>query len=318
MIKLKSISTKMLGVSTIATLLAVVIGGLAHFNIGRVTDAGDDVVNRATPAIALGSTRVAWAQLDAIVQNGLHAGVVSGLDASSSDRRAAEVLDGLKAYLASNPEPEQRKLVQDVTLPNAEKAIKIWQEELKPELTTVTANGEKGRGYRNQIDSPYLTPAYDVTDTLNKVAQLDDDSIRDRIDASADTASTAVVSMWTLAGLGAALIFGLGLLLARTIVRPLKRTVTVLEAVAGGDLTPRLDVDRSDELGAMAAALNTTLGTVHDVISQLESDAATLQETATLDSADTVAELAEMATRLNLMISLFTLERPSETADSAS
>ncbi|MFN8076188.1 MAG: HAMP domain-containing protein [Kineosporiaceae bacterium] len=312
MVKLKSISTKMLGVSAIATILAVVIGGLAHYNIHRVTDAGDDVVARATPAIALGSTRVSWAQLDAIVQNGLHAGVVSGVDASSSDRRAAEVLDGLKAYLAAKPDPEQRRLVQEVALPSAEKAIKIWQEDLKPELTTVTANGEKGIGYRNQVSSPYLTPAYDVTDTLNKVAELDDAAIRARIDASADTASAAVVSMWTLAGLGAALIFGLGLLLARTIVKPLQRTVTVLEAVAGGDLTPRLEVTRSDELGAMAAALNTTLGTVHDVISQLEADAATLQETATLDSADTVAELAEMATRLNLMISLFTLERPAE------
>src|SRR5208337_4387821 len=48
----------------------------------------------------------------------------------------------------------------------------------------------------------------------------------------------------------------LGLLIAREIATPLKNTVLVLEAVAQGDLSQRATVDRRDEIGRMAVALN--------------------------------------------------------------
>ncbi|QJW98242.1 HAMP domain-containing methyl-accepting chemotaxis protein [Frigoriglobus tundricola] len=49
----------------------------------------------------------------------------------------------------------------------------------------------------------------------------------------------------------------LGYLIARLIARPLQRSVAILEAVAQGDFTQKLDVTTRDEVGQMAAALNT-------------------------------------------------------------
>jgi methyl-accepting chemotaxis protein len=55
---------------------------------------------------------------------------------------------------------------------------------------------------------------------------------------------------------GIAFAAGAGFVLARMITRPLQSTMTVLEAVAAGDLTKRTDVAQSDEIGRMAQALD--------------------------------------------------------------
>jgi methyl-accepting chemotaxis protein len=60
----------------------------------------------------------------------------------------------------------------------------------------------------------------------------------------------------TVALAAIALGVGSGFVLARMITRPLHATMTVLEAVAAGDLTKRSDVAQSDEIGRMAQALD--------------------------------------------------------------
>lgn len=49
---------------------------------------------------------------------------------------------------------------------------------------------------------------------------------------------------------------GFGLALSRMITKPLRSTMTVLEAVAAGDLTKRAHVTQTDEIGSMAQALD--------------------------------------------------------------
>ena len=72
--------------------------------------------------------------------------------------------------------------------------------------------------------------------------------------------ATALRNFTVGTGLAAgALIIAIALLIAGGIAQPLIRAVQVLEKVAAGDLTPRLDASGSDELGRMAAALNRAL-----------------------------------------------------------
>jgi methyl-accepting chemotaxis protein len=58
---------------------------------------------------------------------------------------------------------------------------------------------------------------------------------------------------------GVGLIVWLRVAIARAIARPLVRAVDVLEAIAAGDFTRRLDVESGDELGRLATALNRAL-----------------------------------------------------------
>lgn len=63
----------------------------------------------------------------------------------------------------------------------------------------------------------------------------------------------------TLVLLGGALTLGVGLLVGRLVSRPLERTVSVLEAVARGDLSQEVAVSSRDEIGRMGDALNTAI-----------------------------------------------------------
>lgn len=66
-------------------------------------------------------------------------------------------------------------------------------------------------------------------------------------------------------------IFGMGIgaigigviaagLILRSVVSPIQKSMVVLEAVAQGDLNQSLDIQRRDEIGAMATSLNTAVG----------------------------------------------------------
>jgi len=65
-------------------------------------------------------------------------------------------------------------------------------------------------------------------------------------------------------------------LITRSITKPLFRTVRVLEAVAEGDLTRRLEVSSTDEVGRMGEALNQTLEKVRSVFGSIGSSAEAL------------------------------------------
>ena len=60
---------------------------------------------------------------------------------------------------------------------------------------------------------------------------------------------------------------------ALSISRPLQQTVGVLEAVAEGDLTQRLEIESRDELGRMAAALNTAVTSSANTLNEVKEAA---------------------------------------------
>ncbi len=80
--------------------------------------------------------------------------------------------------------------------------------------------------------------------------------------SSRDAGDRLVVVALMLAALGLAI--GIGALVSRSITTRLRQTVKVLEQVAAGDLTKRIGVDSSDEVGQMGTALNAALDGVDE------------------------------------------------------
>ena len=66
---------------------------------------------------------------------------------------------------------------------------------------------------------------------------------------------------------------GLGWLLSASVTRPLERAVKVAEAVAGGDLSSHVVVDRQDETGQLLGALKTMNGNLSRMVSQVRQAA---------------------------------------------
>lgn len=63
----------------------------------------------------------------------------------------------------------------------------------------------------------------------------------------------------------------LGWLITRSVAEPLEQGVRFAESVAQGDLTNRLDVDRKDQVGRLAQALNSMTSRLHDMIISVKS-----------------------------------------------
>ncbi|WP_222273258.1 methyl-accepting chemotaxis protein, partial [Modestobacter marinus] len=71
------------------------------------------------------------------------------------------------------------------------------------------------------------------------------------------------------AGIGLLLVIAICLLTQRALARPLGRVQASLEAMAGGDLTVTADVDSRDEVGRMAAALDTAQQHLRSVVASV-------------------------------------------------
>jgi methyl-accepting chemotaxis protein len=63
----------------------------------------------------------------------------------------------------------------------------------------------------------------------------------------------------------------IGLGIARVISAPLQRTVKILDKVATGDLTQRVEADREDEIGQMNAALNVALERMSNTVKSISA-----------------------------------------------
>jgi methyl-accepting chemotaxis protein len=73
--------------------------------------------------------------------------------------------------------------------------------------------------------------------------------------------------------LGAGLVVGASVMMARFISRPLRQAVPVLEAVAAGDFTRRFKYESNDEMGRMAIALNRAVDGVRAALEEVRTAA---------------------------------------------
>lgn len=98
-----------------------------------------------------------------------------------------------------------------------------------------------------------------ITTPLDKLAELS--MTRAGASLAASSAANSMDRLLIVALILGALVLagGIETLVTSTIISRLRRTEKVLAQIAGGDLTVRLDVDSTDEVGAMGSALNTAL-----------------------------------------------------------
>ncbi|MBV8563790.1 MAG: methyl-accepting chemotaxis protein [Actinobacteria bacterium] len=87
--------------------------------------------------------------------------------------------------------------------------------------------------------------------------------------------STQLLSL-IVGGIAVLLAAGLAFLIARTIRRPLVKMQRAAETAASGDLTVDVDVDSKDEIGAMAAAVQTMIENIRDIVGRLSTTAGTI------------------------------------------
>lgn len=102
-------------------------------------------------------------------------------------------------------------------------------------------------------------------------ATTDQDAITAAASANRTKLILVLVTVVTALGLGAVIFF-----VSRLIATPIRATKDLLERVADGDFTGRLDIRTRDDLGEMGNALNATVERVGQALGRIGEDAKTL------------------------------------------
>ncbi len=112
-----------------------------------------------------------------------------------------------------------------------------------------------------------------LTDLLARATAVKQKRAKEKFSANLEEYQHARVLLISAAGLSIALGALLSIVIARGFSVPLGKAVTVLEGMAGGDLTVTLDVDTQDEVGRMAQTLNTSLGKLRSTLQNVSATA---------------------------------------------
>ncbi|MGC2324508.1 MAG: methyl-accepting chemotaxis protein [Terriglobales bacterium] len=205
-------------------------------------------------------------------------------------RMAGVLLDQMPAVGSSN---QLKEAVSDLP-----KQWAIFQEKTGSNLVTPHAKELAAKIDKNMplflAFSEKLANAYSTSDKKALSSLLEDDwptiqagvvkpleqlipeqqnAVKESYEASRRSGKK-LISVGLAMSIGSALILGVfGFLISGAILGPLRQTMNVLAAVAGGDLTQHLEVRTKDELGAMAASLNRVVEAMRTALEEIDRSA---------------------------------------------
>jgi methyl-accepting chemotaxis protein len=120
---------------------------------------------------------------------------------------------------------------------------------------------------------PFQTALFKAQNDFRDLQQgLMDAAVRE----STSAYETARAVLWGLAALALIIATVLGVMVTRSIVRPLQRVVDGAEALARGDLAVTVDVVRRDEVGAVAESLNRAITQLATIVGGVKQASASI------------------------------------------
>jgi methyl-accepting chemotaxis protein len=259
----------MLGFGLILVLL-VTVSAFGIVQLRRVTEQTQVINERWLPSVysieemrlgAAGYRRQQYAHLAAP-------------DAASMDKFEGLIAKSLADFTAG------QKIYDP--LPQTEEEAKTYQQflldwkaylDFSKDWLLLSKGGKKDEARAMLMNGPMREAYYKIDTALSRIAEINNDGSKQ---AGATSEAIAQHALALISGATAlAVVVGMLIawLLARGISRPIHEMAGAMRKVADGDLTVRVEVASRDEVGAMAAALNQTVETLHQVMTDIRDAA---------------------------------------------
>lgn len=191
---------------------------------------------------------------------------------------------------------EKISLRSDLTTAGEKNEIYIMGYEFSAPYIEKALSGESGEG-NFESDMGELTISYSPLELgdLNW-------ALISKIETSEAfaTVSTLKIVMIIMAVIGFIVILGIGIILPRSIIRPINKVVARIKDIAEGegDLTLRLDVSGKDEVGVLARWFNTFIERLQTMISNVAKNAENLNNSST-DLSSISTQMSEGADQMS-------------------
>ncbi len=276
------LGVKLIGGFVLVAIIAAIIGGVGVSGIGELMKKTDEYGSVTVPSLAgLADALAAINNIKAAMRTVIHPSISKdNIDEALNDIELSrkDYKRGIETY-----DPAARTKEEDI----AYQEFKTKLLELKEEDNAVLGLLEEAR--KSSTDDPkraeLYKKMYDISmgkaDDLNRrVEELLQVILKINIDGGnqmgkdADTVqanANMMVIIVTLIGFIMAVF--LGLYLTSSINKPMSKGVDVMQAMADKDLTQRLHMNRQDELGVLAKAMDDFSNSISDMIGQIKSSA---------------------------------------------
>ena len=216
------------------------------------------------------------------------------------EKNIAEISKSWDGYMATNLTPEEKVLSDKFAVDR--KAF--VDEGLKPAIAALRANKFSTA---TEIVTVKVRNLYSPVERgIKALVQLQIDVAKQEYEDS-QSRSVSIRNLATAAiAIGLGLAAWLGFLLIRAITRPLEAAVKIARAVAEGDLTQRIEVHSTDEVGQLMQALKDMNDNLVNVVGQVRT------------GTDTIATASSQIAAGNLDLSSRTEEQASSLEETAS
>ncbi|MGI4895293.1 MAG: methyl-accepting chemotaxis protein [Janthinobacterium lividum] len=257
-------------------LLAVVMLALGAFAVTRLhtlNDRAGDVYSQGTkPLNAVRNLESGWWQYEYHITLAVAPGVGPERTAALAQTAAQElgVLQKDTAAALKLPLDSQGK-----------KAVQIFATNLDTFVGLVADASKPGAQVADPVAyGALLGKIFTISDAMSPILQDASGAAEAEAGSQAARAEQAYRSARTttiiVVVVGFVLSIALAPLISRSVVRPVRRTVDVLDKVAAGDLRVRVQVSGSDELAHMGASLNNTLDSISSIVEVIDRSATEL------------------------------------------
>jgi methyl-accepting chemotaxis protein len=154
-------------------------------------------------------------------------------------------------------------IVRDLLVEKSFKLTTVYLDRVENEFIPAVESGDEKRA--KEIISGLRAQYGQVAEVMNatnaKAAELD----KAQMQAATDLSSSRTTLLLLIGIIIAAVTATFAWIISRTIVRPLIQATQVLNIVATGDLSKKLELDAQDELGDIARALNRSIDSIKAV-----------------------------------------------------
>jgi methyl-accepting chemotaxis protein len=262
-----SIRQRLLGFSTIGLAFIVVVGGLGYLAVTDLSDVKDAITVNGT---ALKNQLQADMAHDALRGDVLAAMLANArTDATQEAPVKASLAAHVKDFRESIGALEAARLSPEVTAAVAK--VKPTMDAYLASAASMVALSFVDPAAAEAKFSSFSTAFGDLEKEMEGLSDtIEQDSKRTQA-AGAATADRSSVLMALATFVAGAALFMLGLLLARSIVRPLGEAVALANKVADGDLTGEIHPTSKDETGQLLYALQRMNGSLLRIVGDVRT-----------------------------------------------
>ncbi len=266
-----TIRNKLFGLSILGIFLAVAIGATGHWGVRKVDTSNREILTTA----AANRNHIEGALMHDALKSDVYAALLANTTAEQQKARQ-DLADHSAAF--------RKRLEANKALPltgDVKKAL----EEIGPSLEEYIASAEimselaiKDRKMAREQLSEFLKVFDQLQARQAQVSDLIERSARESQAAAGQTSTTSQTAIQIICIVTLVVLAVSSFLIIRSITQPLEECVGLMDQIAQGDLTKRLQVNRTDELGNLARAVNQMQDSLRVTI---ESVSATAERVAT-------------------------------------